>query len=114
MTTVDWRGQQLDLLDAARAARDEGLARCDANASDWDRRVVDQAILTAAETGRPFSANDFRDRLPEITNRNLIGTRIRAMAQQKVPPYSRIGEVISTDAGTHAKKIGLYQKELPA
>lgn len=95
---------QLD-FDAAIEARDEALKRVNDNADEWARNVVDQAILSLAAI-RPTSANDFRDRLPEIGDRSLIGTRFRSLLLRK--RLVRVGEVTSTDPKTHAKRIGLY------
>lgn len=98
----------LDDLTPARTARDEGLARVEAASSEWEKAVIDQAIVAMAETGKPFSANDFRDLLPEIRTRKLIGQRCRDLAQKKDAPIIAVGEVTSTDKGTHAKPIKVY------
>lgn len=95
---------QLD-FDAAIEARDEALKRVNDNADEWAKNVVDQAILSLAAI-RPTSANDFRDRLPEIGDRSLIGARFRSLLRRK--RLVRVGEVVSTDPGTHGKRIGLY------
>ena len=92
-------------LDEAIQARDEAIAQVNANADDWAKATVDQAILALAAL-RPTSANDLRDKLPEIGDRSLIGARFRSLLMRK--RLVNVGEVVSTDVGTHAKKIGLY------
>lgn len=92
-------------LEMVFAARDAALDRVNRNADDQDRAVIDQAVLTLAEQG-PVSANDFRHLLPEITNRNLIGGRLAALGASK--RLLKVGEVVSSDPGTHAKRIGLW------
>lgn len=93
-------GEQL-----AFAARDEALDRVNRNAEGWEKAVIDQAVLALAEQG-PVSANSFRHLLPEITNRNVIGGRLAALGAAR--RLRKVGEVVSTDPGTHAKKIGLW------
>lgn len=92
-------------IDAALKARDKALQQVNDNADEIAKATVDQAILSLAAIG-PTSANDFRDALPEIGDRSLIGARIRSLLMQK--RLVRVGEVVSTDPGTHAKRIGLY------
>lgn len=92
-------------FDDALAERDRVLEQVNKNADEWAKSVVDQAILSLAAI-RPTSANDFRDKLPEIGDRSLIGARFRSLLMQK--RLVRVGEVVSTDPGTHAKRIGLY------
>lgn len=94
-----------DALADALAERDQALEQVNRNADEWAKATVDQAILSLAAI-RPTSANDFRDKLPEIGNRALIGARFRSLLMQK--RLVRVGEVTSTDPGTHAKKIGEY------
>lgn len=98
----------LDDLTPARNARDEGLARVEASSSEWEKAVIDQAILAMAEKPVRFSANDFRDLLPEVRTRKLIGQRCGDLSKRKPPPIVKVDETISTDEGTHAKKINVY------
>jgi hypothetical protein len=92
-------------FDDALAERDRVLEQVNNNADEIAKQTVDQAILSLAAL-RPTSANDFRDKLPEIGDRSLIGARFRSLLMQK--RLVRVGEVVSTDPGTHAKRIGLY------
>ena len=92
-------------LDEVLAARGDGMRRAEEGAGKWDCSVIDQAILAAAGTGQPFSANDIRDRLPEV-RRPAVGARFNALRQRGL--IQIVGEVRSTDVGTHGKKIGLY------
>ncbi|PRX90682.1 hypothetical protein [Allonocardiopsis opalescens] len=94
-------------LAAARAARDAGIALAeDADTDGWDSAVIDQAIRERVERGEPFSANDIRDRLPDVRSA-LMGARF--MAARKRGLIVRIGYVPSTDRRTHAHPITLWQ-----
>lgn len=92
-------------LALALEARDRGIRQVQDASDKWERDLIDQAILTLAAL-RPTSANDFRDELPEIRNRALIGAQFRSLLLRK--KIRKVGEVTSTDVGTHAKKIGSY------
>lgn len=110
--------QQLDFfaplppsdIDAALKARDKALQQVNDNADEIAKATVDQAILSLAAI-RPTSANDFRDSLPEIGDRSLIGARFRSLLMRRL--IVRVGEVTSTDPGTHAKRIGIYVATTP-
>lgn len=95
-----------DQMTLVFAARDEALQAVTDHSDAQDIAVVDQAILTVAQQGRPFSANDFRGLLPELRNRKLIGARINSLRMRKV--LRKVDEVTSTDVGTHGKKVGVY------
>jgi hypothetical protein len=86
--------------------RDQALKAVEQNADEIDKQIVDQAVLSLAAL-RPVSANDFRDLLPEITNRALIGARIRSLAMRG--RLVKVGEVTSSDPGTHAKPIAVWR-----
>jgi hypothetical protein len=97
-----------ELVTAARAARDEGMARAqvaDEERGSWDTKVIDQAISAFADTGETFSANDIWPLLPEVRGA-LIGARFAAAA---VRGYIRkVGNISSTKKGTHAKTVGVW------
>lgn len=93
-------------LELGQALRDEGIARVEGAADDWERAVIDQAIRAVADRGRPFSANDVRPLLPAGVRPALIGARFRTAALHGV--ISRIGYTPSTDPGTHAHPVALW------
>lgn len=99
---------QLDLLDEALRARDHGIARAAANTDDWTRQLIDQAILAKIDELGQASMNDCRHLVPEIGDRSKIGARMRALAMSK--RIVAVGEVVSTDVATHAKKINVYRR----
>lgn len=87
-------------------ARDEALRSVTEASDDQDIAVVDQAILNLAATGGRFSANDVRPLLPELRSKNLIGARFNALRMRRL--IVKVGEVTSTDRGTHGKRVALY------
>lgn len=90
----------------AFALRDEALEAVTEASDEQDVAVVDQAILNVAQRGVPFSANDVRPLLPRLRSNNLVGARMNSLRMRRL--IVKIGEVVSTDPGTHGKKIGLY------
>lgn len=75
--------------------------------ADWDKRLIEQAIYIYADTGRPFSMNDFRDLLPAMAW-GVAGRVFLSMINRKCPPIREIAKVRSTSLDTHKKEIGLY------
>ncbi|MER7046727.1 hypothetical protein [Streptomyces jumonjinensis] len=61
----------------AAADRDFTLAAI-ADQSEWDRFLVEQAILAVGETRDTFSANDLRTLLPEMGH-GYLGAAIKAL-----------------------------------
>lgn len=93
-------------IDAARAERDEAMAMAEeADRSGWDKKVIDQAIEAFARDGRPFSANDLRDLLPDVRT-SLMGSRFYAASVAGL--IRKQGRVTSTKRNTHAKDIDLW------
>lgn len=90
--------------------RDRALADVEGDADAQDRAVIDQAIRAVAARGRPFSANDVRHLLP-VVRTSLIGARFLAAAKAGV--ITRIGYVVSTDPGTHARPIAQWAPVIP-
>ncbi|MFC6342681.1 hypothetical protein ACFP8W_11880, partial [Nocardioides hankookensis] len=91
--------------DAARAARDQGIAHAELAGSDWDKALIDQAIAAFAGTGVPFSANDLRPLLPDVRT-SLMGSRFIAAAHHGV--IQKLGGTTSTKKNTHFKPVGLW------
>lgn len=98
--------EQLDLLAAARAGRDEGMARTTEAAGDDEITILDAAIARMAATGDVFSANDIRPELDGVRG-PLIGARF-SLARKRglIVPVSYTP---STDPGTHAHAIRTWQ-----
>lgn len=98
-----------EAIATAQADRDQALDAVDASATDGARAAADRIIDEAAATGEPFSANDLRHRfdLAQVPT-PLRGARIRhALKDRKV--IEPLGEVTSSDRGTHGKRIALYR-----
>lgn len=98
---------RLASLQQGRALREEGVQKVEQSSGEWDRRVVDQAIKACAEKGRPFSANDVRPLLPAGIRKNLVGARF--LAASRAGLIRRVGAVASTDPGTHAHEVKLWE-----
>jgi hypothetical protein len=94
-------------LDLAWALRDEGMARVTEASDAQDIAVVDQAIETFVQSGRPFSANDVRPLLPPLRSNNLVGARFSAFRTRK--QIVRVGYTPSTDPGTHGHPVAVWQ-----
>jgi hypothetical protein len=86
---------------------DQLLARLFKSVTDWDRKLVEQAVEAFGADGRPFSCNDFRDLLPDMAHGH-IGAVIRSMSARKPAAIVEIGKVPSTSPATHGKPIGQY------
>lgn len=86
--------------------RDAALELVTENGDTQDVAVVDQAISRFAASGARFSANDVRPLLPALRSNNLVGARFNAARMRR--QIVKVGEVISTDPGTHGKKVALY------
>lgn len=97
-------GEQLEL---GQALRDEALQQVEDASDEWQRAVVDQAIAAAARTGRQFSANDVRPLLPAGVRPALVGARFMAASRRRA--IVKVGWVPSTDPGTHAHPVALWQ-----
>ena len=95
-----------EAIAAARAARDQGMAQAeDADATGWEKALIDQAIRAFAATGQPFSANDLRPLLPDVRS-SLMGSRF--MAAAKAGQIRRVGLATSTKKNTHSKDVGRW------
>ncbi|WP_116248187.1 hypothetical protein [Nocardiopsis sp. FIRDI 009] len=86
--------------------RDAGMAAVTEASSD-DVAAIDHLIARAAVGGRPFSANDIRPYLPPVVRTALIGARFAYFHRRGV--IHAIGYVRSTDPGTHAHPVRLWQ-----
>lgn len=86
----------------------------DVPVSEWDAALVQQAVLHFGRGRKEFSANTFRELLPEMAHGH-IGKAIRNLAKRKViepvpvaPNIDVPKQVTSTSPSTHGKKINCY------
>lgn len=111
MNAAPERPSVADRLEAAAAARDEGMAKVEQAADPRVVLTIDAVIERAIATRRPFSANDIRDQLP-VANEHLVGARIRAYGMKRVdgePVMRAIGYVPSTLLSTHKHPIRVWR-----
>lgn len=71
----------------------------------WDKAVIDRVIHALAQQGRPFSANDFRELLPQVRTA-LISRRL--IVAQNDGVIRRVGKTPSTLKSTHGHDINVY------
>mgnify|MGYP000039955643 FL=1 len=84
----------------------EKAVRIEGPADEWDRQVIDRVIHAFADQGHPFSANDFRELLPEVRT-CLIPHRLRVAVNAGV--IKVVGQTASALKSTHAHKLNVYQ-----
>lgn len=75
--------------------------------SDWDKKLIEQAIHLLAGDGREFSMNDIRHLFPDMAH-GTAGRVLRSMRQRKPSPIRKVGQVPSTSGPTHGKPIDVY------
>ena len=106
------RAEARDRIAAAAAARDAGMALAelgDAERGGWYTALLDQAIAWFALTGEPFSANHFRDLLPDDGPwRGLMGSRFNH-AHKNLGIIRWVGGETSTKKNTHHKPVGKWR-----
>lgn len=95
-------------FDDVLAERDAVLAAVEASTDDWEKATIRQAILAVAERGHPFTANDVRDLLPQLTSNNRIGPMFPALARQGLIRRVKGAEVPSTAGSTHGHDIKVW------
>lgn len=86
---------------AAYQAATETHGRTD----EWDNRVIRQCIRAFVLQGKPFSANDMRNVLPEV-RKCLISRRL--IEAQKDGLIRRVGFTPSTLASTKCALVRVY------
>lgn len=98
--------EQLDLLAAARAGRDEGMARTTEAAGEDEITILDAAIERMAATGEVFSANSIRSEIEGVRG-PLVGARFSFFRRRGL--IVPVSYTPSTDPGTHAHAIRTWQ-----
>lgn len=91
---------------AGNVLKFEAVARVDAAADPDLRAMVDEEIRRAAAGGLTFSANDFRDQLPDDVG-PLMGARF--LAASKAGLIVHVGYEQSTKASTHAHDVKTWR-----
>lgn len=92
----------------AAQLRDEGMAQAENAADPRLKIMIDQAIAEANESGREWSANTIRDRLPVVC-RGLVGARVKAASMRKPAEMVPVGEEQSNLPTTKTKKIIVWR-----
>jgi hypothetical protein len=92
----------------ARLQANEQLAALYATVTAWTEALFDQALLAIAGTGRPFSANDLWQVLPE-TGRAACGLYFASITRRRTPQVLiRIGFEPSINPKAHGKPVNVY------
>jgi hypothetical protein len=93
---------------AERLASTEKDALLDdiASHSEWDRFLVEQAVLHFGETRIDWSCNDIRDLLPDL-GPGLLGAVINSLRTAGIIAHTGL-MVPSTQANTHGHRIAVW------
>lgn len=75
--------------------------------SEWDRFLVEQAVMVFGETFADFSCNEIRDVLPDL-GPGFLGAAINSLRSAGVIEHTG-RSVPSTQANTHAHRIAVWQ-----
>jgi hypothetical protein len=95
-------------LDEAARLRDEGMQQAEDHADPRLKIMIDNAIADANASGREWSANDIRDRLPVVCS-GLVGARVKAASMRKPVEMVAVGEVQSNLPTTKTKRITVWR-----
>lgn len=87
--------------------RDAGIASVTNHADPRVVAIIDAHIADLNDSGRPWSANDLRDKLP-VCDHHLIGARVRAAATRRPVEQVRVGYVASDLPSTHCHPIAVW------
>jgi hypothetical protein len=95
----------------AEDVRDKTLAQLLRQASNWDRKVVAQAVLIWMRDHDTVSANDLRDELPDVAAGVLPGV-LRGMSHNFLIGTGHY--VPSTAPATKGHRIAVYRRRTDA
>ncbi|MDT0608790.1 hypothetical protein [Streptomyces lancefieldiae] len=95
----------------AAEARDKTLSQLVRQASNWDRKVVAQAVLIWMRDHDTVSANDLRDQLPDVASGVLPGV-LRGMSHNYLIHTGAY--VPSTAPATKGHRIAVYRRRTAA
>ncbi|MCG0064045.1 hypothetical protein L0F81_12250 [Streptomyces tricolor] len=97
----------------SRQQANEQLAALYAAVTDWTEALFDQALLAIAGDGRPFSANDLWQVLPE-TGRAACGLYFARLTHLRTPRVLiRVGDEPSINPRAHGKPVNVYALTAP-
>lgn len=98
---------QLDMFEAVRErnARLDSLIADPKN--DRHRQAVLEAIRDHVAVGERFTANTIRGYLPYWVRTPVIGAVFMVLSRRRITTFE--GLTVSTDRGTHAKRIGIWR-----
>jgi hypothetical protein len=75
--------------------------------SEWDRFLVEQAVMVFGEAFADFSCNEIRDLLPEL-GPGFLGAAINSLRSAGIIEHTG-RSVPSTQENTHAHRIAIWQ-----
>lgn len=91
----------------ARDRADAALRALYSTVTDWDRALIEQAVDTIGDDGRPVSMNLLRDLLPDMAH-GTAGLAFHSLVRRRPSPLVKVGEEPSTSPATHGKPINVY------
>lgn len=99
--------RRLSVAERLASAEKDALLDDIARHSEWDRFLVEQAVLHFGEKLATFSCNDIRDVLPDL-GPGFLGAAINSLRAAGVIEHTD-RSVPSTQANTHAHRIAVWQ-----
>ncbi|GHB55942.1 hypothetical protein GCM10010331_49770 [Streptomyces xanthochromogenes] len=97
--------------EVAADVRDKTLAQLVRQASEWDRKIVAQAVLIWIRDHDTVSANDLRDQLPDVAAGVLPGV-LRGMSHNYLIGTGQF--VPSTAPATKGHRVAVYRRRTNA
>ncbi|WP_318201103.1 hypothetical protein [Streptomyces sp. SCL15-4] len=98
--------RRLSVAERLASIEKDALLADIAKHSEWDRFLVEQAVLHFGQRYDDFSCNDLRDVLPELGH-GYLGAAINALRTGGIIAHT--GRMVpSTQANTHAHRIAVW------
>lgn len=101
------RGGDVMTTNSPTHLRDQALAAVTNAADPRVIATIDALIAEANASGRTWSTNEIRHRMPEC-DRHLVGARVRAAATRRPVEMVRVGYVQSSLPSTHAHPVAQW------
>jgi hypothetical protein len=98
--------RRLSVAERLASVEKDALLDDIAKHSEWDRFLVEQAVLHFGETCIDWSCNDIRDLLPELGS-GLLGAVINSLRTAGIIAHTGL-MVPSTQINTHAHRIAVW------
>ena len=99
--------RRLSVAERLASTEKDALLGDIARHSEWDRFLVEQAVLHFGEQRPEWSCNDLREVLPELSP-GFLGAAINSLRTAGVIEHT--GRMIpSTQANTHGHRISVWQ-----